>query len=332
MQTDQQALNELKRAQLDTALLYTYGHNYQATAWEPCKGGSPQPHVFKSQINNTYTVIARFLDTSRSPQQRAQERLCTQLAGDMDIGPTLYYHDPEDQLLLIEHLSGKPLTLTQLHNPEVMIALASQLNIWHEAPSIRLQSTPTLKARIIHLSDEIDANLLTYLPKRQITALAQHWQHILDQYPDQRPCHGDLNPRNMIQRPNGTLKLIDWSESGLNHPYIDVAMVAQYLPENLQSRWLSLITGHAIQPKHHKILEALSQLLTLNCHLWALQQAQHLKSDIADTPLNMPDLSNSTETLPQIQNRWLNNQFNVSDPQEYLKLAYIMYQQIYHPA
>jgi len=315
---DVQRFNHHQQALLHEALYVTYG-DYSIEDWIPCTGGTAHTHAFKTRVNDRFEVIARWIDPQRTHTLRQQERVCTQRAGDMDIGPSVLYHDAEDHLMLIECLDGTPLTLEILHTPSQMIALAHQLHIWHASAQHALRPVPNLQSRIQHLLSQLKHPDQLCQPADQLLAYAHHHQQHLDEHPQLQPCHMDPNPANVIQCTDGQLKLIDWSESGLGHPYIDIAMIAQYLPRSLHQHWLNLMTGHQIKPEHLIQFKAANQLLVIQCHIWALHQAELLLDTTAparvETPLDHP------EGLLKLQKRWLDGAFNTQDPREYLALS-----------
>ncbi|MBI91676.1 MAG: hypothetical protein CME05_00480 [Gemmatimonadaceae bacterium] len=61
------------------------------------------------------------------------------------------------------------------------------------------------------------------------------------QYTELCPCHLDLHARNIILTPSGNTILIDWVNSGLSDPALDIATLFVFLgPAKRGSRWLSL--------------------------------------------------------------------------------------------
>ncbi|MDP6983746.1 MAG: phosphotransferase, partial [Candidatus Latescibacteria bacterium] len=60
------------------------------------------------------------------------------------------------------------------------------------------------------------------------------------QYTELCPCHLDLHARNIILTPSGNTILIDWVNSGLSDPALDIATLFVFLgPAKRGSRWLS---------------------------------------------------------------------------------------------
>ncbi len=169
---------------------------------------------------------------------------------------------------------GEHLTLSQLTELDIQIAIASQLNIWHEANSQELSVRPNIIEKIDHLAKEINQETLQLLNINNLTQLLSPWiNNLSDKY---QVFHGDPNPTNMILLPSGTVHLIDWSTAGIGEPWVDYAMVGQYMPAAARHSWYNLITEHQGNAETKKTFQAYHYLLHLHCCFWALKQATNI--------------------------------------------------------
>ena len=150
-------------------------------------------------------------------------------------------------------------------------------------------------------------------------------------------CHGDPNPSNMIRLPSGTIQLIDWSHAGLNDPWLDFAIVCQYIPASARQHWASIISGHHHHLPDHIAHNPYEKLLYLHCCLWATSQAVALTVQTHE-PAHVQLAANieqlrqnpSSESLTAMQTRWLNGQFDLTDAKQYLALALLMMEHFRH--
>lgn len=324
-------LSAKQQCQLSEAIEVTFGLDASLQDWTPMPGGQTTCQSFTNCINDQYAVVARFLDPATEASSRAQERLCTQRASDMDVGAPLFYHDDHDTLLLMAHIKGTPLSRQHLSDTAVQVAVASQIELWHQAFSDSIEPTPTICQRIQKLETQTNSTILNLIGLGDLATKTRMWTQYIPSDTILTPCHGDPNPSNMIQQSSGTVKLIDWSHAGLNDSLLDFAVLAQYIPENALPKWHQVITGHVWQGDILQTLTAYQNLLYLHCALWALNEAQtcyHMQheygSEEAWLAILRDEISPNVESIANIQNRWFNGQFNHNNYQEYLSLMQTM--------
>jgi thiamine kinase-like enzyme len=240
----------------------------------------------------------------------------------MDIGPNLIYHDPEDQLLLLEKAHGNHLSLAQLTEAEVQIAIASQLSTWHQANPDNISAKPSLIEKINKLAGSHNELILKGLGISNINELTQPWSHHLST--THTVCHGDPNPSNIILLPSGTVHLIDWSAAGIGEPWADFAMISQYLPPAKQRFWYELITEHHGNQQTKQTFEAYQHLLHVHCCFWALSQAKSLLASNQESLEELIANQELTCNIPTLQANWLNGNFEHKNPAQYVLLAKLM--------
>ena len=315
-------LNDNQNNLLKEALESTFGEGYNINKINKLYGGSSTQHTFDILVNDTYQLICRFIDETKESAWRAQERICTQKASDMDVAPQLIYFDTADKILLLEKAQGSHINIEQLKDSQVQIAIASQLNIWHQADPEGIAKTPSLLDKINKLATKFDHNILRALGISSINELTQHhMQHLSNNH---TVIHGDPNPSNMILLPSGTVHLIDWSCAGIGEPWLDFAMISQYLTTT--DFWYNLITEHNGNTQTQKIFTTYNHLLHVHCCLWALEQAEKLIyiNNIQEDLATLVAKQQTTCSINQMQSLWLNNEFNTQDHIQYIMLAKLM--------
>ena len=315
-------LDEKQNILLREALSSTFGNDYNINQINKLYGGGSIQHSFEIIINDSYHLICRFIEDNKTKENRAQERICTQRASDMDVGPQLIYFDDKDSILLLEKAKGSHLTLSQLQDQQIQIAILSQLNIWHQADHENITKTPDIIDKINNLVSDFSNNIYKSLGISSINELTKHCTNTLST--KNSVIHGDVNPSNIILLPSGTVHLIDWSSAGIGETWLDFAMVSQYL--NNTNFWYSIVTEHNGTANTENSFKTYNYLLHLHCCFWALQQAAILMelNNINEPLDNLVTKQELSCSIKEIQGSWLNNQFDHNDHTQYILLAKLM--------
>lgn len=315
-------LDEKQNILLNEALKSTFGNEYNINQINKLYGGGSIQHSFEITINDNYQLICRFIESDKTTEAKAQERTCTQQASDMDVGPQLIYFDDKDSILLLEKAKGAHLTLSQLQEQQIQIAILSQLNIWHQAAPENITKTPDIIEKINNLVSSFNNNIYKSLGISSINELTNHCTRTLSA--KNSVIHGDPNPSNIILLPSGTVHLIDWSSAGIGETWLDFAMISQYL--NNTSFWYSIVTEHNGTPTTEKSFKTYNYLLHLHCCFWALQQATIIMEfkNIHEPLENLITKQETSCSIDEIQRAWLNNQFDHNDHNQYILLAKLM--------
>lgn len=152
--------------------------------------------------------------------------IVARMAGEAGVGPSVAAVEPATGDSLIEFVPGV-LNAGTIRDPQVLREVGATVRALHAVPPgdvRRVSAFDELEewvgnavARGVRLPD--DYPMLW-------SAVAQ-CRSVLDDIEGECLSHRDLNPQNCI-RNGGTVKLIDWDFSGVDSPYLDLAMLATY--------------------------------------------------------------------------------------------------------
>ena len=116
---------------------------------------------------------------------------------------------------MLQELASKPWQLSSLIRVFTELHLEMHRHSVPELPALRKR----LAERICRITDANVPNRLRELAERaKAVALAK-----LEEFPeDERLCHGDFHPDNIIMSPRGPI-IIDWADAAKGNPAADVA-------------------------------------------------------------------------------------------------------------
>lgn len=148
------------------------------------------------------------------------------IAAAAGVGPAVIGVDQETGDSLIQFLPGV-LSVGTIRDPDVLRRVGDTVR--------RLHELPTGDVRRVSAFDELDdwfdnaAQSSPRLPDNyaQVWKLVDQCRTVLERIDGGCLSHRDLNPQNCIQT-DGTVRLIDWDFSGVDSPYLDMAMLATY--------------------------------------------------------------------------------------------------------
>lgn len=155
----------------------------------------------------------------------ANSAVVAKIAGRAGVGPAVVGVDEETGDSLIQFLPGV-LNVRSIRDTAVLRRVGSTVR--------KLHQLPVGNTRRVSVFDELEAwtgNAARrgQLPDNdpEIWKFFEECRTVLENVEGTCLSHRDLNPQNCIQT-NGTVKLIDWDFSGVDSPYLDLAMLATY--------------------------------------------------------------------------------------------------------
>ena len=176
----------------------------------------------------------------------ANSAMVATVAGRAGVGPVVFGVDEGTGDSLIEFVPGV-LNATTIRDDAVLECVGETVRRLHELPAEGI--------RQVSAFDEIDdwvRNAVTRgaeLPQgaQQMWALLETCRSILGLVEGEVLSHRDLNPQNCIYF-DKTVRLIDWDFSGVDSPYLDMAMITTY--SDLDDRELDVFLRAAIKDWH----------------------------------------------------------------------------------
>jgi len=217
------------------------------------------------------------------------EQQIHQVAAQKRITPKLLYLDSQHRWQLREYIGSDTNAVNALPDLSKLVQLVKSI---HQLPSVDFQ---------INLSEVITYYLLmlekigfSLLPKvKPYFHPVKLLLDLVSSSHDHCLCHNDLHPGNFIQSPRG-LMVIDWEYAGMNHPYFDLAGLAQGRGLNVQQqlRLLDLYQGQSSRADLLKLQKFIA-IYGYCCLLWYGLQVATTKEET-----HLAEFSRLLEKLP----------------------------------
>lgn len=198
---------------------------------KPLLGGHSQDEKFILQHENVKYVVKIYAE-SKNYSRRA-ELYMMESAGDLEVGPKVFFIGPSKNYVIMEFIEGGTLTFDTSSSPECCIKIAEAIRQIHtisKNPYENVHKYPLYSGAYLFLVSKVGNR----------ADLDETFQIMQDSYFElekiEKPyvsIHGDLNPRNIFMNDNG-VKFIDWSITEWDDPFYDLAyfaMMSTYKPE-----------------------------------------------------------------------------------------------------
>ncbi len=202
---------------------------------------------------------------------RRAERDVLHTVSEAGIGPQVIWADPDKGVLVTGWIPGNAWSITDIHQPAKLRALAATLRQLHSLPP----RGPALAPGKMALAYARGAGTSTALCLAgQATRGAEK---LLSETDQPALCHNDLVHSNIIGEE--TVKLIDWEYAAVGDPYFDLAIVVRHHPLDRQ-RIEDFLTAYfgTTGAKHFSRLNDFCRLYDQLAALWYMSvtsQAGH---------------------------------------------------------
>lgn len=148
------------------------------------------------------------------------------LAGAAGAGPAVLGSRVPEGDSLIEFLDGM-LDVGKIHHGELIGAIGTALRKVHQLPTAGVRR----KTAFEDIDEWLEGTRAQGVYPTEKVAVIRPWLESLRETFDRIEglcvCHRDLNPQNCAYK-DGTARIIDWDFSGLDTPYLDLAMLIDY--------------------------------------------------------------------------------------------------------
>lgn len=198
--------------------------HYRSIKVKQLKGGMTNNNYLV--VNNNRSYVARFApETSRIlGLSRKREIHNYRIASSLKIGPRFIAYYPAYRLLIVEYITGKHIDSKTMQNHITIKKLAHLLYKLHRAKNMKGSFNPFKRARKYILTAKkinkcLPEGIDKYLSIFRKIERAFSNKHVY-------PCHLDLMRENIIQMPNGAIRLIDWEYASNADYQYDLAMLS----------------------------------------------------------------------------------------------------------
>ncbi|WP_226702194.1 choline kinase family protein [Microbulbifer elongatus] len=209
---------------------------------------------------------------------RVAEAEALQQASPRDLCAPLVYVDPDQRYLLTEFVDGAPLEIDQ---PQTIAQLAQLLRQIHQLPPISVHLDIAEKASRYWQSIDRSSEFFPALARLHLLMEPQLNQ--ISTCPENdRLCHNDLLPGNLLQDMSGQLRAIDWEYAACGDPFFDLATVTVgYDLERQQQR--ALLTEYFLRPAREADLQWLDHWKRIYRYVSVLWYAIQLSHSLGNT-------------------------------------------------
>ena len=213
--------------------------------------------------------VARFALSSNKHLglDREREIYNTKIAASERIGPLVIAHYPEYNLLIVEYLPGKTLSLNSARKKENIASIAKLLKKMHSGKKFKGENNIFNSIRV-DISKVKERN--SWLPE-DLQLLLKRLKLIESKVKFQinAPCHLDLMMENIVTYKQ-SLKLLDWEYSANSDYLYDLAMLSVKAAfDREQDHFLLECYG---KPKMYEQLKAMKTVVYFKEASWGLLQ------------------------------------------------------------
>lgn len=159
-----------------------------------------------------------------------------------------FQNDSKCRVVILRFIEGSHLELKNIITQPFLIPLIVKNIYALHTSSLKLSNKNSHLNRVENVSgimQKSDTPVPTYL--MAVVNEMQNLYKLLDDESDTVPCHGDLNPDNIILSSNG-VSFIDWEDSCMSSRYIDLAIFSMHM-YMLDEQCESLLYCYFPQPK-----------------------------------------------------------------------------------
>jgi thiamine kinase-like enzyme len=201
----------------------------------------------------------------------------TRAAAETGVGPKVFYHLPEYNVMVLEYINGKTMSRQSLNAPGMPVRMAQSIKRLHAGPRFLLDFN-MFRLTEYYLAICLDRHIR--LPEGypdRMSAIAKIEQALLVDPLPTVPCNNDLLAENYIDD-GSNLWLIDYEYSGNNDPCFELGNTCQEMQFNEEQigQVCSAYFGNASQKKIARM--KLNMIMSdVGWGLWAAIQADMSK-------------------------------------------------------
>ena len=244
----------------------------------PLTGGITNEN-FRIEVNGDVFVLRiPGADTELLGIVRATECAVSQLAGDIGIGPEVFYVIEPEGYLVTSFIDGKLPSPEQLGQPENIRRVAEAVRRVHKMDTIPERFSPF---RVVENSAEIAHRFKVDFPDNFDWLIEQMniAEAALLRSPfTPRLCHNDLLNANFLD--DGQIRILDWEYAGMGDPVFDLANFSVHHEfSDDQDRWLLEFYFGGVTAENWARIKLLKVISDFREAMWAMVQIGISKLD-----------------------------------------------------
>jgi Ser/Thr protein kinase RdoA (MazF antagonist) len=228
---------------------------------------TPQTHqsnqLYDVWVEGRHLIAKQYLKEDEWEEAPDREHRSLQLLQPLDIAPHPYFYDPAvGPIVLYEYMEGRMWGRYRPSTDE-LIALAEAMAQVHSLPTTGLWpargSGWAVARRVAWFRQMLDNYAIwsaaNFPPGRQVVSLCQPLIEaggdLLERLEEEMPslvfCRSDPRFANVIVRPDGRYGFVDWEDSGLRDPALEIADMTNHSEQEdllTPAEWQSFLTSY----------------------------------------------------------------------------------------
>lgn len=185
-------------------------------------GGYSQSEVCLIEVNDQQYVI-KLDDISQQQSVLNRSYAAHAIAAEKKLAPKIFYANAEEGVVLMEYIENQALPKQSLQLVKEIAAVISQL---HAGPEFPEWISPLTIAQ--YVSAQMPSTLKDKNVIKTALGMLPSFEKMLNDPADMRPCHGDLNPNNILYD-GKCFRFADWDSASQKNLYFDLASCATFL-------------------------------------------------------------------------------------------------------
>ena len=200
-------------------------HAFGNVAWSQnitITRGLSSASLYKLVIDGRDYVV-KIDDPEHPHNDLIREYHAISIAAKHHIAPQVHYNDPQQGIILMDYIENVALPRDNLQQPEMIEKFANLVRHLHAGDDFKQAESIFQRVDMIHELLSTDWKNLAFI--KQTLTIKTTLQDYLSDPDDQRPCHGDMNPYNLLFD-GQSFCLVDWSAAAQENFYFDLASCA----------------------------------------------------------------------------------------------------------
>jgi thiamine kinase-like enzyme len=246
---------------------------------KPLSGGLTNTNYRVEVEGQPFFVRIPGAQTELLAVDRANEAFNTQAAAQAGVGPKVLYHLPEHNVMVLEFIYGKTMSIPSLQEPEMPARIARSLKMLHAGPRFL---TDFNMFRLTEFYLDICRKHEVHIPdgyRERMPTVKRIEEAMLARPLPSVPCNNDLLAENYMDD-GELLRLIDFEYSGNNDPCFELGNTCQELQYD-EGRIAELCSAYfgAATPARLARMKLNMIMSDVGWTLWAAIQAKISKID-----------------------------------------------------
>jgi len=227
-------------------------------------------------LNQPYFV--RIMSQDQLPESREKECFITDYAANIEIGPKVYYLNPNDGIIITDFINGRMANYDDLVKESSRNLIIDGLKKLHQIKKRSFPKAILITEYVRSTFARIESFFLndilnTYELNSALLKLYKYEQNASTD----ALIHNDFNPNNILFD-GKRYYFIDWTNAGSGDPFSDISWHALICPQSIHEDLLKRYFGYSDSFLRGKLTCYYAQRLFLQA-FWNIEQSKKLTPD-----------------------------------------------------